>query len=61
MSLTTVRMSDGRSGAYVVVGVDLRTGAAWWSHHELKLTRAEAHAMAARQVELPFVRPLCGG
>jgi hypothetical protein len=56
-NLTTIPLGNGKRGAYIVVGVDLRTGAPWWSHHGLKLTRADAHAMAARQLALRFVRP----
>jgi hypothetical protein len=57
VNLTTIPMGNGRRGAYIVAGVDLKTGASWWSHHGLKLTREEAHAMAARQLALRFLRP----
>jgi hypothetical protein len=57
LSLTTISMGNGKRGAYVVVGLVLGTNAPWCSHHGLKLTRAEAHAMAARQLTLRFVRP----
>lgn len=57
MSLATLPMGNGRRGAYMVVALNLKTGSPWHSHHGLRLTREEAHAMAARQRALPFVQP----
>jgi hypothetical protein len=38
VNLTTIPMGNGRRGAYIVAGVDLKTGASWWSHHGRRRT-----------------------